>query len=257
MAYDALLAPLVLYSMTFQTAVYMSLPAGVRARLAPYGIGAVGVLIGLAALTTFGSEAIGLGGNGLGGALLLGLGTCALVSTVGLIMLRKDSLRHLLVDSRVAGLSKQGTMFAVLVRIPLVTALVEEVVFRGVLHAALMAAFPPAAAVWIGAALFGIWHLGPAVDQAQENGMNRRGQLLHSVVTVVAMTLAGAILVWLRVETGSIWAPLAVHAAANMAATVLARIASRSRTAEDAQRCQWVDGPLLEEQGQKQPEQRA
>jgi membrane protease YdiL (CAAX protease family) len=47
------------------------------------------------------------------------------------------------------------------------------------------------------------------------------------VVTVVVTTLAGLFLVWLRIETGSIWAPVAVHAAINMTMAIFARRAAR------------------------------
>jgi membrane protease YdiL (CAAX protease family) len=46
------------------------------------------------------------------------------------------------------------------------------------------------------------------------------------VVTVVATTAAGAFLVWLRVETGSIWVPVAVHAGVNMTLAIFARLAT-------------------------------
>jgi membrane protease YdiL (CAAX protease family) len=49
-------------------------------------------------------------------------------------------------------------------------------------------------------------------------------------VTVVATTVAGAALVWLRIETGSIWAGVAVHAALNMTMALFARRAGRSLT---------------------------
>ena len=39
--------------------------------------------------------------------------------------------------------------------------------------------------------------------------------------------MVGAGLVWLRMETGSIWAPLAVHAGLNMTMAVFARTAAR------------------------------
>ena len=47
------------------------------------------------------------------------------------------------------------------------------------------------------------------------------------VATVVATTAAGAFLVWLRVETGSIWVPVAVHAGVNMTLAIFARLATR------------------------------
>jgi membrane protease YdiL (CAAX protease family) len=52
---------------------------------------------------------------------------------------------------------------------------------------------------------------------------------LHTALTVVATSVAGAFLVWLRNETGSIWASVAVHAAVNMTLAIFARLAARRR----------------------------
>jgi membrane protease YdiL (CAAX protease family) len=51
----------------------------------------------------------------------------------------------------------------------------------------------------------------------------------HVTVTVMVTTVVGAGLVWLRMETGSIWAPLAVHAGLNMTMAVFARTAASYR----------------------------
>jgi membrane protease YdiL (CAAX protease family) len=74
--------------------------------------------------------------------------------------------------------------------------------------------------------LFGLWHVGPGLDQAHAVDRRSVGRLIHVVVTVVATTAAGAFLVWLRVETGSIWVPVAVHAGVNMTLAIFARIAT-------------------------------
>jgi membrane protease YdiL (CAAX protease family) len=107
------------------------------------------------------------------------------------------------------------------------TALIEEAFFRGVLHAALMALYPPSVALWGGALLFGLWHVGPGFDQGQANGHSKLGNLLHVLVTVLMTAIAGAVLVWLRMETGSIWVPFAIHAGINMTMAVWSRAASR------------------------------
>jgi len=53
-------------------------------------------------------------------------------------------------------------------------------------------------------------------------------------ITVVATTAAGAFLVWLRIETGSIWVPIAVHAGVNMTLATFARLATASPAARPA-----------------------
>jgi membrane protease YdiL (CAAX protease family) len=91
----------------------------------------------------------------------------------------------------------------------------------------LVALYPAEVAIWLGAGLFGFWHIGPGVDQALTGGASVRGRALHIAITVVATTVAGAFLVWLRIETGSIWASVAVHAAVNMTLAGTAWMAGR------------------------------
>ena len=143
------------------------------------------------------------------------------------MLLSRSSLREELADPRLTGLSPAQAATHILLKIPLFTALIEEAFFRGVLHAALIALYPTHVAVWLGAGLFGLWHIGPGLDQADASEMEGRRRLLHTAVTVVATTVAGAFLVWLRMETGSIWAPFAVHATVNMTMALVSRRAGR------------------------------
>ncbi|MGH3650797.1 MAG: lysostaphin resistance A-like protein, partial [Acidimicrobiia bacterium] len=113
-------------------------------------------------------------------------------------------------------------------RIPIFTVFAEELFFRGVLHAALTELYPVDAAVLIGAVVFGLWHIGPGLDQSRAGSAPaRQGAAAHATITVLATTVAGMFLIWLRMETGSIWAPVAFHAATNMTLTAFARRASR------------------------------
>jgi membrane protease YdiL (CAAX protease family) len=75
--------------------------------------------------------------------------------------------------------------------------------------------------------LFGLWHIGPGLDQAHAADRSKLGRFAHVAVTVLATTAAGAFLVWLRIETGSIWVPVAVHAGVNMTLATFARLAAR------------------------------
>ena len=231
MTLAAAVAPLAAYAVIFQTIVYLSLPVGLRTRVAPWVTGAVGAALTLAAGLVFGFDRIGLGGDPMS-ALPWGLATVGLVSMVGWVMLTRDELRAQLADPRLAGLTPRQAFTQIFVRIPVFTALIEEAFFRGVLHAALIALYPPEIAIWLGAGLFGLWHIGPGVDQAQAGEKTLRSGALHTAVTVVATTVAGAALVWLRVETGSIWASVAVHAGVNMTMAVFARLAARRQAAQ-------------------------
>ena len=220
-------APLAGYAIVFQTIVYLLIPARRRTLLAPVLTGVVGAVVTLGAGWIFGFETIGLGAPDIAVVFAWALATVVVMSAVGLSMLRNPDLRSQLADPRLAALSPRQAFIQIAIRIPVMTALIEEAFFRGVLHAALIALYPPSVALIGGALLFGLWHVGPGLDQAQASGRGWRGNALHVGVTVLMTSLAGAGLVWLRMETGSIWAPVVVHAGVNMTMAVFARLAAR------------------------------
>ncbi|MGH8913193.1 MAG: lysostaphin resistance A-like protein, partial [Acidimicrobiia bacterium] len=135
-----------------------------------------------------------------------------------------------LADPRFVSMTSGQATAQILLRIPVMTALIEEAVFRGVLHAALIAIYPEPIALWGGAVLFGLWHIAPGLEQARSVDRRSLAGIAHVLITVIATTIAGAGLVWLRIETGSIWAPVAVHAGINMTMAVFARLAASPPT---------------------------
>lgn len=227
MTLAAVVAPLALYALIFQTVLYFSLPARLRTRVAPVVTGVIGATVALAAGMIFGFDRVGLTGGSSAIALAWGGATVLGISAIGAVMMSRAELRRQLTDPRLADLSRGEAFGQIFIRIPVFTALIEEAFFRGVLHAALMALYPVEVAIWLGAGLFGLWHIGPGVDQAQAGEKSGWASAAHTAATVVITTVAGAFLVWLRVETGSIWAPVAVHAGINMTMAIFARAAAR------------------------------
>lgn len=227
MTLSAVVAPLAAYAVIFQTLIYLSLPVRLRTRIAPLVTGLVGAGLSLGAGLIFGFEQIGLIGGDSITAFYWGAAAVVGVSLMGTVMLTHRGMAARLADPRLAALNPSDAFTVIFVRIPIFTALIEEVFFRGVLHAALIALYPVDVAMWLGAGLFGLWHIGPGVDQAQAGAASRGIGALHAAATVVAMTAAGGFLVWLRIETGSIWAPAAVHAAINMTMAIFSRAAAR------------------------------
>lgn len=221
-------APLAAYAVVFQTIVYVVLPRRRRTMWAPMVTGTVGAVLTIAAGLIFGFDTIGLGAVEPGVVIGWAVLTFAITSMIGAFMLMRPDLRSQLADPRLAILGTRQAFTQIFVRIPVMTALIEEAFFRGVLHAALMALYPPSVALWGGAALFGLWHIGPALDQAQAADRGSHAGAVHVVITVVTTAVAGAALVWLRMETGSIWAGVAVHAGVNMTMALFARAAARS-----------------------------
>ena len=221
--------PLVIYVIGFQTLVYLALPGRFRSIWAPFVTGMVGAGLVMVAGTWFGFGTIGLGVPDFGTVAAWAVATVGLVSIVAAMMLSRPQMRYQLADPRMAAMSTRQAASQILVRIPVMTALIEEAVFRGVLHAALIALYPEPIALWGGAALFGLWHIGPGLDQARSVDRRSRAGLVHVMITVLVTTVAGAALVWIRLETGSIWAPVAVHAGMNMTLAVFARVAAKPR----------------------------
>jgi membrane protease YdiL (CAAX protease family) len=219
--------PLAIYAVGFQTLVYLMLPVRFRPTWAPLVTSAVGTALVIVAAVWFGPDTVGLADPD--GGLLASWGSATLVAmfSVGAVMLSRPQLRVHLADPRIGGMSSRRAAAHILVRIPLVTVIIEEAVFRGVLHAALLALYPEPLALWGGAVLFGLWHIGPGLDQAHAVDRSRLGRFVHVAVTVLATTAAGAFLVWLRIESGSIWVPVAVHAGVNMTLAIFARLAAR------------------------------
>ncbi len=223
--------PLVIYVVGFQTLVYLLLPGRFRFTWAPVATSVAGTALVAVAAIWFGPTVIGLA-NPDGGLLAAwGSGTVLTMSAMGSMMLARPELRGHLADPRLGSMPIGRATAQIMIRIPVMTALIEEAVFRGVLHAALIALYPEPIAMWGGAVLFGLWHIGPGLDQARAVDRRSLAGIAHVMITVIATTVAGAGLVWLRIETGSIWVPFVVHAGLNMTMAVFARAAFGGRWA--------------------------
>lgn len=228
MTFTWAVGPLVIYAATFQTLVFFLFPTRVRAGWAPVTIGLAGAGLTLTAGAIFGFEAIGLGALDPAAVGLWAISTIVVVSAIGYTMLWSERLRPALADPRIAGLGRRGALFQIAFRIPILTALIEEAFFRGLLHAALTSVYSTPVAVVIGAGLFGIWHLGPALEQSEEH-LGGSSTTVHVLATIAVTTLAGLGFVALRITTGSIWVPVVVHALLNITMALFARAAGGPR----------------------------
>jgi uncharacterized protein len=129
-------------------------------------------------------------------------------------------------DERVAGMGAAEVAFAALIRVPLGTAFLEEMAFRGVLLAMLTRRHGTAWGVAGSSLAFGAWHLLPSLDLTVGNAAFGAVLGAHSLVAagigMVAAGLAGAFLCLLRIRYDHLIAPLAVHVTTNSLAYVLA-----------------------------------
>lgn len=160
-------------------------------------------------------------------AAVIGLASVSAVLAVGWVL---PYTREVFTSSPAASISSADLLWAVLIRVPFGTVLLEEVAFRGVLPALLGAhgqrwRWRP----MLGASvLFGLFHLFPAMRLAQCDGLAVHslfcpaGPVLGpAAIMVVAMGL-GVALCAVRHIGGGLLAPFAVHTAANSAGYLLA-----------------------------------
>jgi len=196
----------------------------------------------------------------LAAALLLLVGRAAGLSWTELGLGREALVRGLLWGGTAAGLVAVGyavgasvpatrTMFRdtryrvgpgsavamAFVTIPLSTVVFEEIAFRGVLWGLIAADHGPTWATGVSAALFGVWHVLPALDLLKTNQALRgdapaRRRLWTVLGTVGFTTLAGLLFGAIRQRTGSLLAPALLHWATNgLGVLAAARVWATSR----------------------------
>ncbi len=185
-------------------------------------------LVGIT-LGSLNQEDLGLGaGQGGGAAVGLALGVAASVPLFLAVLNRKAAER--VADDRFAGIGRAGLAYRALLRIPLGTALPEELIFRGVLFGLLVPAGELRAALW-SSLVFGLWHIAPAYNRMEENGgiagAGRYTVAGKIAAAVLATGAAGLAFTWLRVATGGIVAPFVLHATVNSLGMIASHLANR------------------------------
>lgn len=167
--------------------------------------------------------------RGQGRGALIGVGVLMLVGVVLIVASTLPWTGPLLMDQRAAGLSGLGLVYAAAVRIPLGTAVPEEVLFRGVLFGLMRrrSRWWPAA-IW-SSAVFGLWHIGPTIALARINNIDASAAVVTGIVaTSIGITfVAGIIFCLLRRWGGGLLAPILAHVATNSLA-LLAAVAAQT-----------------------------
>lgn len=169
------------------------------------GAAAVAVAAGLSAADLGGARA------DLGAGLRLG-GLASLAITVVVLA---GGAAGLFADGRV-DVSLGEMLLRALVVIPVGTVLVEELVFRGVLHGLLVQVTSARGALVAGALLFGLWHVFPAWrGGAVDTDLADVGRVATATATFIATAVAGSAFLWLRVRSKSLVTPILAHLATN------------------------------------------
>ena len=192
-----------------------NLTAGAALATGAWQLGASADDLGLARHNAW--RGVGIGA-GIGAPIAAGIAAAA----------ARPSTQPLFADHRVRSLSRRRARYEATIRIPLGTALGEELIFRGALFGLLRRRHSTVTAVVVTSALFGFWHVLPAIDGGrldEEEPVAWR----NVAGSVAATTLAGIGFSALRLWSGSVFAPAIVHAAVNTSAFVAARATDPDR----------------------------
>jgi CAAX protease family protein len=156
----------------------------------------------------------------------------SLIALVLVVGTRLPGISEAFDDERISGVRGGWVAFLALVRVPLGTAALEEVAFRGVLLAMLTRRIGSVWAVVASSVAFGCWHVVPSLGVARSNAAV--GSLLGthpvwaSALAVLASGIVGVVLCGLRIRYDHLVVPWAVHATANSSAYLLAWLVAGS-----------------------------
>lgn len=192
-------------------------------------VGSASIVLGLDA------ESMGLG-PGQGPGLLAGLGLGLIAAAPMFLALTTRRAARAVADERMAGLSSRQIAYRTTLRVPVGTALTEELAFRGVLFGLLAAQGELQAALW-SSLFFGLWHVAPGINLVDSNSSpTPASSRWPKVAGIVALSsLAGLALAGLRIWSGGLAAPFALHATLNSLGTAAAHLALK-RTEKTAPR---------------------
>lgn len=164
----------------------------------------------------------GLGRDSLARGTRWALALIGIVAAVYLAAALLPFTRELYSDSRNNSLTGLQVADRVLIRVPIGTVMLEEIAFRGVLLALLMRVTTRTRAIVVSSFLFGLWHILPSLHLNTQKpalteifGHSPVGAYLADLAAVLFTALAGALLCELRLRSGSLLAPMALHWSTN------------------------------------------
>jgi membrane protease YdiL (CAAX protease family) len=185
-------------------------------------VNAAGVILVITVARRAGADAadLGLRTGSARRAVRFGAAAAGVVVAAVAALTAIPATRAFFADDRFVGVETGEMLIETLIRIPFVTALAEEVAFRGVLLGMLLRWVSPMRAVAASSVLFGLWHVLPAMDSLETNSVVEAGDAWAAVAAAVAgqvvvTGVAGAGLAWLRLRAASLAAPVLAHWAVN------------------------------------------
>ena len=198
-------------------------------RLLPSPADAVLNVVTAAGLTAFGRPAPRL--------------AAAAVATGGVVLgAFQPATRPFFRDRRVTAVGRREAIYHLAVRIPLATAIAEELTFRGALLGLAQRRRSPAAAVGWTSLLFGASHALPTLQHYGGNPASGlvtdpgKGRWVAVLRTTLSTAGAGCLFAWLRLRSRSLLAPILAHAASNASAYLAGRWVVRHTSQDPAER---------------------
>lgn len=183
---------------------------------------AVGLLlVGVARWGGTSWELLGLASNRWLRGLVVGGIAMAIIAFGVAVGVALPWTRELFEDNRVVDASTWEMIYQPFLRIPLGTAVFEELLFRGVLLGMFLLWLSPLWAVTWSSLLFGLWHVLPTALTVDNNAAvgdiaeSDSGLALAIVGGVLGTWLVGYLFCWLRLRANSLLAPVLFHTATN------------------------------------------
>ena len=137
-------------------------------------------------------------------------------------------LRGWFADDRVRAELRREVAYETLARIPIGTALFEEVAFRGVLTGLLLRTMASGPAYAVSSAMFGLWHVLPTLRDHAGSPTSGRVSPPAATISVVVTTAAGGLVFeGLRRRSDSLLTPVMAHATLNASVYLAAQLAHR------------------------------
>jgi membrane protease YdiL (CAAX protease family) len=195
----------------------------------PANLAVAGFVTGLAVRGGADADDLGLAPGSLGAGVRTGAVAAAAIASGIVAATRVERTQHLFHDERVGGYSRGRTAYELALRIPLGTALAEELLFRAALPALLARNHSRASAVVVSNLAFGVWHVVPTLESLETSNAATRlpghiGARLAAVAGVAAVTAAAGFgLAALQRRSRSVIAPIIAHTALNVATFAGAR----------------------------------
>jgi uncharacterized protein len=197
-------------------------------------------LVAFARRAGCGDDDLGIDSADAAAGLRLGLAAGAVAAGGVALCAALPATRPFFGDRRVTTVGRREVAYQVAVRIPLATALAEEVAFRGALLGLLQQRRSRAVAVGLTSLLFGASHALPTLDHYHGNPASGlaadpdEGRRIAVLATMLSTAGAGCLFACLRLRSRSLVAPVLAHAAINVSAYLAGRSVVRRGEAGSA-----------------------